>query len=403
MSNFYDVNDLTMIGLAIIAAVFIGRYWQHKVSKEKLAKKENELDVLAKARELNLDNEYESKREELKEKEKAFYKECVQKRTQIDIEAAESKSRCKHYFEKAVEYAYNFQDEITGQHKTAKGDIQKILDDSYRFKRKVLLASITLKNHVRKFEEIKKEREIYKSLLADKEFFSLKDNSDWNAVEKEYRNKVNLLQAAQDEKEAQDEIKRQMREERQRAEELERQQQEAEEKEQMLAEKKRAVEKALLEASEEHKQELEAQRTKLEQEIEDVHKKYERAKSMAQMTKQGHVYVISNIGAFGNDVFKIGMTRRLEPMDRVNELSNASVPFEFDVHAMIICDDAPALEKALHTELHNHRLNKINHRKEFFRTDIKRIIECVNKNHGEVEYVADPVALQYNRSLEMQA
>ncbi|MNN07998.1 hypothetical protein D3C81_1208410 [compost metagenome] len=171
----------------------------------------------------------------------------------------------------------------------------------------------------------------------------------------------------------------------------------------MLAEKKRAVEKALLEASEEHKQELEAQRTKLEQEIEDVHKKYERAKSMAQMTKQGHVYVISNIGAFGNDVFKIGMTRRLEPMDRVNELSNASVPFEFDVHAMIICDDAPALEKALHTELHNHRLNKINHRKEFFRTDIKRIIECVNKNHGEVEYVADPVALQYNRSLEMQA
>ncbi len=66
---------------------------------------------------------------------------------------------------------------------------------------------------------------------------------------------------------------------------------------------------------------------------------------MAQLTKQGHVYIISNIGSFGEDVFKIGMTRRLEPMDRVKELSGASVPFDFDVHAMISCDDAPALEK----------------------------------------------------------
>ncbi len=74
-------------------------------------------------------------------------------------------------------------------------------------------------------------------------------------------------------------------------------------------------------------------------------RKYQRALSMAQQTRRGHVYVISNIGSFGEEVFKIGMTRRLEPMDRVKELGDASVPFSFDVHAMIYSEDAPALEK----------------------------------------------------------
>ncbi|TNC48203.1 GIY-YIG nuclease family protein, partial [Klebsiella quasipneumoniae] len=134
---------------------------------------------------------------------------------------------------------------------------------------------------------------------------------------------------------------------------------------------------------------------------EDVHKQYERAKSMAQMTKQGHVYVISNIGSFGENVYKIGMTRRLEPLDRVSELSGASVPFEFDVHAMISCDDAPALEYALHNKLSSERMNKVNLRKEFFKTDLSKIIQCVEEHHGKVEYVADPAALQYYRSLEI--
>lgn len=113
---------------------------------------------------------------------------------------------------------------------------------------------------------------------------------------------------------------------------------------------------------------------------------------MAQLTKQGHVYIISNIGSFGEDVFKIGMTRRLEPMDRVKELSGASVPFDFDVHAMISCDDAPALEK--------YRINRINLRKEFFRVKLEKIINEVECHHGQMEYVADPAALQYLQSLE---
>ncbi|MCE1976571.1 GIY-YIG nuclease family protein, partial [Enterobacter roggenkampii] len=141
-------------------------------------------------------------------------------------------------------------------------------------------------------------------------------------------------------------------------------------------------------------------RLELEQKIQDVHQQYERAKSMAQLTKQGYVYVISNIGSFGENVFKIGMTRRLEPMERVKELSGAAVPFDFDVHAMISCDDAPALERTLHEHLERYRINRINLRKEFFRIELSRIIEEVERHHGQIEYIADPVALQYLQSLE---
>lgn len=309
--------------------------------------------------------------------------------------------KSKEILGKAVDFAFDFETIFREQHHSAQEEIQKVLDDTYRYKRKTLLASVTLRNFEKKLEDIRREKAIYQTLIAKYDFFQLRDHSDWKVVEKEFRDKVLELQAAQDERDAQNEIKRQMREERQRAEELERQQQEAEAKEQELEARRKAVEEALLAADEEHRQELEETRRQLEQEIEDVHKQYERAKSMAQMTKQGHVYIISNIGSFGENVFKIGMTRRLEPLDRVSELSGASVPFEFDVHAMISCDDAPALEYALHNKLSSERINKVNLRKEFFKTDLNKIIQCVEEHHGKVEYVADPAALQYYRSLEI--
>ena len=217
----------------------------------------------------------------------------------------------------------------------------------------------------------------------------------------QFKDRIALLEKAQEEKEAQAELKRQMREEKQRQDELERRQREAEEEEIRLAEQQRLINEALAQAEGQHRNELEKQKADLEQQIANVHSQYERAKSMAQLTKQGHVYVISNIGSFGEEVFKVGMTRRLEPMDRVKELGDASVPFEFDVHAMISCDDAPALENALHTELNQYRMNKINLRKEFFKVDLQQIIDAVERNHGTVEYVADPLALQYYRSLAM--
>ena len=107
---------------------------------------------------------------------------------------------------------------------------------------------------------------------------------------------------------------------------------------------------------------------------------------MAQQTRAGHVYIISNAGAFGEHVFKIGMTRRLEPQDRIKELGDASVPFGFDVHAMIYCDDAPTLEHKLHTHFDDLRLNKVNFRKEFFRVPIDRVKDFVTEQGLQVAF-----------------
>ena len=120
-----------------------------------------------------------------------------------------------------------------------------------------------------------------------------------------------------------------------------------------------------------------------------------------QNGKAGYVYVISNLGAFGDDVFKVGMTRRLEPMDRIKELSNASVPFSFDVHSFIFSDDAVGLEKMLHQELNDKRVNKINLRKEFFRTSIDELEQLVLKHYPSAEFKKTMLAEQYYQSQSM--
>lgn len=199
---------------------------------------------------------------------------------------------------------------------------------------------------------------------------------------------------AEFQRQEQSRIKAQIREEERLAREIDKQIQEAKREEDAI---QVALEKALSEARDEHSAVVEHLRAKLR----EAQEKAERAKSRAQMTKSGHVYVLSNIGSFGEGIYKIGMTRRLEPMDRVKELGDASVPFPFDVHMMISCDNAPSLENALHREMHKQRLNKVNLRKEFFRVDFGSIQEVVKVHHGEVDYVADPAALQYRESLNM--
>ena len=121
-----------------------------------------------------------------------------------------------------------------------------------------------------------------------------------------------------------------------------------------------------------------------------------------QNARAGYVYVISNVGAFGDGVFKIGMTRRLEPMDRVDELGDASVPFRFDVHALVFSDNAPALEAKLHSHFAAGRLNKVNGRKEFFRADLKEIEAVIRANYDAVvEVVHAAPAEQYRESLRL--
>lgn len=117
-------------------------------------------------------------------------------------------------------------------------------------------------------------------------------------------------------------------------------------------------------------------------------------------TRAGFVYIISNIGSFGENIFKIGMTRRLEPMDRIKELSSASVPFEFDVHALIFSDDAPSLESILHNTFREYEVNKVNHRKEFFSIPLEKNEKVVTEHHNAtVQWNYDAAAEEYRESL----
>ncbi len=171
-------------------------------------------------------------------------------------------------------------------------------------------------------------------------------------------------QKKQEEKEEQRRIKEQMREEERALREAEKARQQAEQEE---ARYQQALAKAREEMAQATGQSLELLQRKIDQLDAALHKAQEmkeKATSMAQLTRSGHVYVISNVGSFGDNVFKIGMTRRLEPLDRVRELGDASVPFDFDVHAMINSEDAPTLEHELQSRFREPAVNLVNPRKE---------------------------------------
>ena len=120
-----------------------------------------------------------------------------------------------------------------------------------------------------------------------------------------------------------------------------------------------------------------------------------------QNGKAGYVYIISNLGSFGDKCFKIGMTRRLEPMDRVKELGDASVPFSFDVHSFIFSEDAVSLESELHKRLSSKRTNKINLRKEFFNISLNEVKELVNEICPSAEFKETMLAIEYRKGLEI--
>ena len=216
-----------------------------------------------------------------------------------------------------------------------------------------------------------------------------------NLLLKRLEIEIHFKKAKQIAKEEQRELREQEREEKKAIQEAERIQKEAEKEERIKREAIDELEKKMAVQTESeratHQEELE----RLKSELEAVHQKFERAKSRAQETRQGHVYIISNIGSFGEGILKIGMTRRMEPMDRVKELGDASVPFTFDVHALIESDDAPNLETTLHKVFDDRRVNKVNRRKEYFNInieDIERELEAlkinalINKVAGADEY-----------------
>lgn len=203
--------------------------------------------------------------------------------------------------------------------------------------------------------------------------------------------------------EEQREAKERIREEEKARRDFERAQKAAEKEEAML---KKAMEKAqemLAKATEDQRVEYEAQLADLSTKLQEAEEKNKRAQSMAQQTKRGNVYVISNIGSFGENVYKVGMTRRLDPMDRVKELGDASVPFKFDVHAIIESEDAPALEHALHQELALMQVNKVNPKKEFFRVSLADIRKLVEKHGLNASWTMTAEAAEYRETLAIEA
>ena len=150
-------------------------------------------------------------------------------------------------------------------------------------------------------------------------------------------------------------------------------------------------------------EDLIAKKAELETELSNIDKSIKDIDYREANQKAGYVYVISNVGSFGENIYKIGMTRRLEPQDRVDKLGDASVPFKFDIHAMIFSDNAPALEAALHRAFEDRKLNMVNTRREFFYVTLDEIKQVVKENFDKtVEFIDFPDAEQYRTSLKMR-
>lgn len=204
------------------------------------------------------------------------------------------------------------------------------------------------------------------------------------------------------EQEEQRRIKEQIREEEKARREFEKAIREAQKEEETLKKLIDKAQKEVSQANDEQKSKFEEKLRELEEKLKIAEDKNQRAISMAQQTKSGNVYVISNIGSFGENVFKIGMTRRLEPLDRIKELGDASVPFEFDVHSMIFSNDAPKLERELHKKFMRLQMNKVNPRKEFFKVTLSDIKDEVEKMEINAKWTMTAQALHYRESLTIE-
>ena len=277
----------------------------------------------------------------------------------------------------------------------------KLMLSAFNIECDFLIGKITPSSYSRTLERIEKLANSLEKLSATYECGFNIDYIELKLEECKLQYQYSLKK--QEEAAEQKLIKEQIREEQRAIKEYERAIAEAEKEELMYRKLLEKAREELDNADDESKSLMEQRIQELQLQLQEAESKEERAKSMAEQTRKGHVYVISNIGSFGEDVYKIGLTRRLEPMDRVKELGDASVPFSFDVHAMIYTDDAPALETALHKEFHYHRVNAVNHRKEFFNIDLESIKEAVLSIAGiDADFKLTALAEDYYESLRLQ-
>lgn len=276
------------------------------------------------------------------------------------------------------------------------GQVQLMLN-AFNVECDLLIEKVKPGNLDRTLEQIEKKAE-----LLEKNCATLKCGFNIEYVElkfEECKFQFEYSLKKRDEQEEQRVIREQMREEVRVQKQYEEAIRESEKEELKFT---RLLEKArehLLHESEQERSLSLAKIQLLEDQLKEAQERCIRAKSMAEQTRRGYVYVISNIGAFGEGVYKIGLTRRLDPQERVDELSSASVPFPFDVHAMCYSDDAPALEHALHKRFSDRRVNNVNFRKEFFRVDLEEVQSAIEEMVNEdVDFLVTAKAEDYFES-----
>lgn len=326
------------------------------------------------------------------------------------LEAKEKLLECRKEQKEMIKQgiAVNTLQEITyngskSEGKKALKSFTKQMLRCFNFECQVIIDKVTIKNILKSeqkikksYEDINKFNEKYASLNISQEYLRLKIEELYIAYE--YALKV------EEEKEKIREQKAKEKEERILQKEINTRKKiidkDIKHYEKIIEELKNKLEKCEVDSE---KEELIKEIQDKEKEKEEKNKEKEELDYRQSNATAGYVYIISNIGAFGKDVVKIGVTRRLDPMERINELSSASVPFKFDVHALIFSDDAFKLESEMHTYFNNYRLNKINLRKEFFRIPIDKIeLKLEEYKNLTINFNREASAEEYYQSLSLE-
>lgn len=289
----------------------------------------------------------------------------------------------------------------TAQGKKMVSDMQKLLLRAFNSECDELIDRVTYANVEQSEKRIKASCENISKLGRVMQI------SISAAYEKAKLNELYLVfeyrQMKQREKEEQKELRAQMREEAKLQKEIEEARKKIEKEKKHYQNALKTVLAQISSASDEERAVLEEKKKELEDQLGEIAKNIQDIDYREANAKAGYVYIISNIGAFGENVYKIGMTRRLDPTERIDELGDASVPFNFDIHAMIFSDNAPALESALHKAFEHKKLNMVNHRREFFAVTLNEIKEEVQKNYNKsVEFIELAPAQQYRESLKLK-
>ncbi len=275
-------------------------------------------------------------------------------------------------------------------------DFQTLLLTAFNSQCDDIISHITIANHAKSIERIKKLADSIEKLGRTMQITISPRYIQWRIEEANLS--LDFAQKKQEEKERLKELRERQREEAKAQKEIEEARKKLEKEQLHYKNALQAVIELLKKNP--NDSELLKKQAAIENNISETDKAIRDVDYRQANIRAGYVYVISNIGAFGENVFKIGMTRRLDPMDRIDELGDASVPFNFDVHALIFTEDAPALEAALHNAFERQKINKINSRREFFKISLSEIKKVVRENYDKtVEWIDVPPAEQYRQSI----